>query len=276
MRYSEATICPHQRTSLADSRSVSPATAASALRQIAQDFAPRASVPYSQSPRAVAALLSDGIVVPGVRVESASYSLVIPAVLNAVSTCFALGRDDLVAVAAPDALLEREIRYLDAYLGAATTFDGFMRLSGHTECPKPGALINPIESGSDSDGIARARLVAERAHVPESDFPVGCVCYVDTGWIPGVNVEHPDWSMTLCAERNLVGTLVTFGVSGIDAVYLSALKDKAASPCGACRQLLSEYLRGATIYTDRGTAPPACESIDTLLPGSFTGEALRH
>ena len=139
---------PHQYTALAESRSVSVDTAASALRQVALDFAPRASVPYSQVPRAVAVLLSDGTVVPGVRVESASYSLVIPAVVNAVSTCFALGHRDLVAVAASDALLERETRYLDGYLDSATTIDGVMRVSGVATCPKPGAVINPVEPGA--------------------------------------------------------------------------------------------------------------------------------
>ena len=91
-----------------------------------------------------------------------------------------------------------------------------------------------------------------------------------------MNVEHPDWSMTLCAERNLVGSLVTFGVSDVNTLYLSALKDPAASPCGACRQLLSEYLHDAAIFTDRGKGSPARDSVNALLPGSFTGEALRH
>lgn len=124
-------------------------------------------------------------------------------------------------------------------------------------------------------GVELARLTAENAYVPESDFPVGCVLeLMDGGLIPGVNVEHSDWSRVLCAERNALGTAVSYGLQHPQTLYLSCLRDPNGTPCGACRQLISELAPRSTLWMDRGRKPAERADPRSLLPGSFTGSSI--
>ena len=122
--------------------------------------------------------------------------------------------------------------------------------------------------------MALARRTAERAVVPESGFSVGCVLETSGGLVPGVNVEHADWSRTLCAERGALGTAVSYGLGGFGRLFLSCVQDPKGTPCGACRQLLVELAPEAALWMDRGGAPPEAASPARLMPGSFTGDAL--
>jgi homotetrameric cytidine deaminase len=256
------------------------------LRAAAVDVARRAAAPYSRRPSGAALLLSDGLVVRGARVESASYSLVIPAVQNAVTTAVALGRTDFLAVAvSEDSLSDLDAIYIAAFLpdgiqGMASRYSpaaaSLVTLSGDIQ-PQL-ALPEFVSRTGDADpdhGIRLARVTAERAHVPFSRFPVGCIAvYEDGFFVPGVNVEHPDWSLVLCAERNLLGTLVSYGLPRPAAIYLSCLLDPSASPCGACRQILVEQTPFVPVWLDRGSGPAELATPEALLPGSFTGRAL--
>ncbi len=73
---------------------------ARALHEAARTARARAHVPFSSAPVGAALLLADGRVVPGVRVESASFSLTAPALVAAYATAAAHGvAGDVVAVA---------------------------------------------------------------------------------------------------------------------------------------------------------------------------------
>ncbi|MDX1740955.1 MAG: hypothetical protein R3178_06660, partial [Rhodothermales bacterium] len=112
-------------------------------------------------------------------------------------------------------------------------------------------------------------------YIPESSFPVGCVAVLENGLaVPGVNVEHPDWTRILCAERNVAGTVASYGLPPISRLYLSCPEDPAGSPCGACRQVLAELAPGSTIVMDRNPGAAETTTPEKLLPGSFTGTAL--
>lgn len=251
------------------------------LRTRARDAAGRAHVPYSRRHVAAALLLSDGAWVPGVRVESASFSLVIPAIVNAYSTSIAQGRTDAVAVALNRPFLPEETTYLQALaIPFQLAADDALVAPGF-DLPAPGEALSPFLDApppeTPVDGIALARHIAERAHVPESQFPVGCIARVAGGrLVPGINVEHPDWSRILCAERNALGTIVSYGLGTVEALFLSCPCDSGCTPCGACRQLLVEHAPSAALWMDRGEGPPAEASPDGLLPGAFSGNALAH
>jgi homotetrameric cytidine deaminase len=250
------------------------------LRAHAQRAVGRAYAPYSGRPKAAVLLLSDGAWVPGVRVESATFSLVIPALLNAATTAVAVGRTDVVA-----AVLSRPAApHHAAYLGALpfpmvpARPDAFVR-EGLPALPEPGTELPPFLDAplprDEAAGLDLARAVAKRAYVPFSDFPVGCVLETDDGrLIPGVNVEHPDWSRILCAERNALGTAVSYGVGGLRRLYLACPRDAHGTPCGACRQLLAEQASGLTLWLDRHTEAPERTTPATLLPAFFKGETL--
>lgn len=259
----------------------SPAALLDPLRARARDAAVHARAPYSGRSDGAALLLADGQWVPGVRVESASYPLTIPALLGAYVTAVAGGRRDIRAAALNDLLLAGEAAWLADALDLdpmAEALDGVV--FGEEPLPLVGALWSPFldapAPATDDEGLALARQAAAHAYVPESEFPVGCVLLTEDGrLVPGCNVEHADWTRGLCAERTALATAAAYGVGPIRRIFLSCPTDPGGTPCGACRQLLAEYVPRVPIVMDRGEAPPDITSPEYLLPDFFSGDRLR-
>lgn len=245
-----------------------------ALQAHAAQAAAQAYVPYSRQSKAVVLLLSDGQWIPGVRVETASFPLVIPALLNAYTTAVALGRTDVRAIAGD---VEPVLR--DAFWPRARRLSDTTAVIGFAPMPALKGRLSPfLETtvATEAEGLALARTVAERAHVPASDFPVGCVLETADGQlIPGCNVEHTQWLFGLCAERNVLGTAVSYGLQDLHRLYLTCLKDPGATPCGACRQVLVELGPEVHLWMDRGNHTPEDTYPPALLPGYFDGAALK-
>lgn len=221
---------------------------------------------------------------PGVRIESASYSLTLPALINAYTTVVAAGQsEDILAVVLSRSFRREERLYLDELpIGSFEPHapDVWMR----TQYAKNGTLPSPADPlppgpqtrlETPEEGLARARALIERAYVPASDFPVGALAESAGGQlVPGVNVEHPDWSRILCAERNALGTVQSYALGPIRRLFLTCPDDPHATPCGSCRQLLSERASDADLWMDRQYEDPERASLSTLLPGAFQGDVL--
>ena len=261
------------------------------LREHVQALRARAHVPFSEAPTAAVLLLDDGRWIPGVRVESASYSLTLPAVLNAYTTAVAAGVADAVAAFVLSRPFRREealyVKALpqgpheavadDAWLQGGWAGDG--GALPPVDAPLTPTLDrfsdDPAESIGTAEGIDTARRAAQRAHVPASDYPVGTVLDLGDGrLVPGANVEHPDWARILCAERNALGTVQSYGLPTPTRLFLTCAEDASGTPCGACRQLLAELAPDTTLWMDRRDEPPECTTVSALLPGSFRGQAL--
>jgi homotetrameric cytidine deaminase len=135
--------------------------------------------------------------------------------------------------------------------------------------------FHPTRIATEADGVQAARTIAETAYVPSSNYPVGALAETADGHlVPGVNVEHPDWARILCAERNALGTSLSYAAGPIRRLFLTCLDDEAGTPCGACRQLLAERAPETALWMDRHEHPPEHARISELLPGSFRGRAL--
>jgi homotetrameric cytidine deaminase len=252
-------------------------TILSNLAALAERISERSYSPYSGIERGCVILLSDGAWVPGARVENASYPLLIPAAMNAVTTAVAAGRTDFVAALSNRPFSGADRDYLTAFLPDAE-FDGPVAVSSHPLVPVGDcleALLPDTASGTD-DIIELTRRIALRALVPESDFPVGCILETTSGGlVPGCNVEHADWNLTLCAERNAIGTAVTYGLHPWKQLHVSCVKDPTGSPCGACRQVLVEHAPEMPLVMDRGDNIPEIRTGADLLPAYFAGASLR-
>jgi cytidine deaminase len=88
-----------------------------------------------------------------------------------------------------------------------------------------------------------AHNAAQNAYAPYSRFPVGAALLMSDGEvITGVNVENRSFGLTNCAERAAV---FTERAKGCKTVAARAVATPASSapvpPCGACRQVLSEF-----------------------------------
>jgi cytidine deaminase len=93
--------------------------------------------------------------------------------------------------------------------------------------------------------MERAREVAARSYSPYSGFKVGAALQLTNGEIvTGTNVENVSYGLTLCAERSaLVRAVAEFGPEiRIEAVAIANLNGAASPPCGACRQVLAEFI----------------------------------
>lgn len=251
------------------------------LAALAQRVAARAHVPFSARPEGAVLLLADGAWVPGVRVESASYPLTIPALQGAWAAALGAGRADIVALALSRPLLASEAGWLTDALGVPVRAQlAVQALAAELPPPTDALDLRWPAPRAVAEGIAAAREVARRAHAPVSDFPVGCLLETedDRGrslWVPGTNVEHPDWTRGLCAERAALATALALGARTIRRAFLSCPKDPAGTPCGACRQVLAEHLPHATLWMDRGSGEPESTTPLTLLPDNFSADALR-
>ncbi|MBO6218301.1 MAG: cytidine deaminase [Treponema sp.] len=89
----------------------------------------------------------------------------------------------------------------------------------------------------------RAFQASKASYSPYSKFPVGAAILTSDGRIfTGCNVENRSYGLTNCAERTAVFTAVAEGAKRIRAVAIAAPKaDYPVGPCGACRQVLSEF-----------------------------------
>ncbi|MEM1095447.1 MAG: cytidine deaminase [Bacteroidota bacterium] len=235
----------------------------------------RAYVPYSGKAQAAILVLSDGAWVPGVRVENASFSLSITAVENAVTTAVTLGRTDITGVVSSAPMRSREVEFLQTIAGRPLSLQSDTR-RGHIPQTLPATPLPLPYTDAPPDAVAAVRVLAHRARVPASSFPVGCLAHTPQGaTIPGVNVETDDWGQILCAERNALSTALSYGYTSFTALTLTCPRDPSGTPCGSCRQVIVELATDADIRCDRHDGGVETYRPDELLPAFFVGGVLR-
>ena len=116
----------------------------------------------------------------------------------------------------------------------------------------------------------RACAVRERAYAPYSQFPVGAVLVAEDGrTFEGVNVENGSIGLTICAERSACVRAVSEGARRFTMIGVSTHESAhTGSPCGACRQFLSEFgLDLLVVYRREGEV--VTEPLSDLLPAAF-------
>ncbi len=92
------------------------------------------------------------------------------------------------------------------------------------------------------DYITEAIGLMDKAYVIYSHFPVASILVDDKDdKYKGVNVENSSYGLALCAERNAITTAVTGGMKKIKLIVVVADTKGPVSPCGACRQVISEF-----------------------------------
>lgn len=134
--------------------------------------------------------------------------------------------------------------------------------------------------------LESAREAALKAYAPYSKFRVGASVFVsrksETASFSGCNVENASYGATMCAERVAIFTAVSAGFETIDLIALSVLDaaDQSElsqrSPCGLCRQVISEFATPETLIVidggknEDGKNRGDITTIDTILPWRFT------
>jgi cytidine deaminase len=89
--------------------------------------------------------------------------------------------------------------------------------------------------------IAAAREAAAGAYAPYSNFPVGAaLAFADGTIVTGANVENASYGLGLCAETVAAAKAMSGGIRGGLVAVAVVGPGAAITPCGRCRQVLSE------------------------------------
>lgn len=93
--------------------------------------------------------------------------------------------------------------------------------------------------------IQRAVDAKQTSYSPYSKFRVGASILTSDGEIfSGCNVENASYGLAICAERNAVFQAAFAGKRKIVAVAVTSDEPFFLTPCGACRQVISEFADG--------------------------------
>lgn len=95
---------------------------------------------------------------------------------------------------------------------------------------------------TDEDLIAAARDAARHSYSPYSNFAVGAALrFADGTIVTGTNVENASYGLALCAETVAVSKAMADGArGGLESVAVTGPGADVITPCGRCRQVLSE------------------------------------
>lgn len=125
--------------------------------------------------------------------------------------------------------------------------------------------------------IEDAFKAMENSYAPYSNYHVGaCLLCKDGSKYIGVNVENAAYGSTMCAERNAVFSAYSHGVRKDDIEAIAIVSDgkTLATPCGSCRQVLSELLNPETPVIVSNGKDLLVSCMKELLPYSFTKKDL--
>jgi len=118
--------------------------------------------------------------------------------------------------------------------------------------------------------IEKALETRHQAYAPYSNYNVGAALLTTSGKIyQGVNVENAAYPTSMCAERVAVFNAVTDGERLFIAIAVATTN--GGTPCGACRQVLSEFgLDINVIVVDEDGNIIQEAPVEYFLPGAFT------
>lgn len=125
--------------------------------------------------------------------------------------------------------------------------------------------------------IEEAFKAMENAYAPYSDFKVGaCIKTKDGNYFHGANIENVSYGLTNCAERTACFSAYSNGYrkDDFEAMAIVAGSNKLITPCGACRQVLSELLCEDTPIVLSDGKDMKITNIRELLPLAFGMEYL--
>lgn len=119
--------------------------------------------------------------------------------------------------------------------------------------------------------LDKAKEVSHNAYVPYSKFKVGaCVLTEDDSTFCGCNFENVSYGLTICAERNAIGSAIASGHTKIKAIAIYSPNEDNCLPCGACRQVMTEFRTGDDLeIITEVNGEPKIYKLSYLMPESF-------
>jgi cytidine deaminase len=121
--------------------------------------------------------------------------------------------------------------------------------------------------------LEQAKLALKNSYSPYSKFSVGAAIRTKDDQIyTGTNIENASYSLTICAERVAVFKAISSGHTSFTDLAIVSSSEAPTFPCGACRQVLSEFSPDIRIYL--GENENQIFYLTDLLPHAFDSNQL--
>jgi len=133
---------------------------------------------------------------------------------------------------------------------------------------------------NDIELIKMAIEARKKAYAPYSRYLVGAAVITTDGKVfTGCNVENISYGLTICAERAAVINAVSETGPGLKIKKIAVVGEREekksasisddAAPCGACRQVLSEFSDNMEVIISDIECNYKKYSLNELLPHAF-------
>ncbi len=121
---------------------------------------------------------------------------------------------------------------------------------------------------ADSDLIEAARAILRERGKPSVHF-IGAALRTRSGRVyRSVNLGTTVGRASVCAEAVALGMAAAAGETDVDCVVAVDEAGEVVSPCGICREMLSDYSPDASVIVP-GTPTPRATPVGDLLPNKF-------
>lgn len=122
----------------------------------------------------------------------------------------------------------------------------------------------------DKELIEKAKKARLKAYAPYSNSKVGAALLTKSGKVyTGANVENASYGLTVCAERAAVQKAVNSGDRIFVKIAVVTDRNPPVTPCGACRQVLSEFTGDLKIICANPKGKVQAYTLRELLPQPF-------
>ena len=124
--------------------------------------------------------------------------------------------------------------------------------------------------------ILKAIEATKNSYSPYSGFAVGAALLMKDGnYILGANVENASYGLSNCAERSALFSAYSKGYRKNDITEIVVVSKNRFSPCGACRQVITELMNADCLVTISDLEGNYYTmKVSELLPNSFNEDDL--
>ncbi len=123
--------------------------------------------------------------------------------------------------------------------------------------------------------VAAAKEARKNAYAPYSQFNVGAALLLKNGnIIYGNNVENASYGLSICAERVAICAAIAQGQKDFAAMAIVTDTSPPAAPCGACRQVISEFAPDLPLILANEKGQTIHTTLSEIFPYQFSKEQL--
>lgn len=120
--------------------------------------------------------------------------------------------------------------------------------------------------------IKMARKLEDKPYAPYSKLRIIAIVVTENDKVfYGANIENASYGLTICAERVAIFKAISEGYRNFKAILIYS-PDVIPWPCGACRQVMSEFFDPDTqiiIASDKGAGFKKELKFSELFPFPF-------